>query len=75
VLARPRDPSQGPLVMGSVKGNIGHTESAAGIAGLIKSVLMLENQAVAPQVNYEKPNPKIPLDSWNLAVRIADMSR
>ncbi|KAF2633120.1 putative polyketide synthase [Macroventuria anomochaeta] len=68
VLARPRDSSQGPLVMGSVKGNIGHTESAAGIAGLIKSVLMLENQAVAPQVNYEKPNSKIPLDRWNLEI-------
>ncbi|KAF2257594.1 putative polyketide synthase [Lojkania enalia] len=68
VLARPRDSNQGPLVMGSVKGNIGHTESAAGIAGLIKSILMLENQAVAPQVNYERPNPKIPLDSWNLQI-------
>jgi emericellamide synthase (highly reducing iterative type I polyketide synthase) len=68
VLARPREATQGPLIMGSVKGNIGHTESAAGIAGLIKSVLMLENQAVAPQVNYEKPNPKIPLHSWNLKV-------
>jgi acyl transferase domain-containing protein len=68
VLARPREATQGPLIMGSVKGNIGHTESAAGIAGLIKSVLMLENQAVAPQVNYEKPNPKIPLHIWNLKV-------
>jgi emericellamide synthase (highly reducing iterative type I polyketide synthase) len=54
--------------MGSVKGNIGHTESAAGIAGLIKAVLMLENQAVAPQVNYERPNQKVPLDIWNLQV-------
>lgn len=68
VLARPRASSQGPLPVGSVKANIGHTESAAGIAGLIKSVLMLENQAIAPQVNYQRPNPKIPLDSWNLQV-------
>lgn len=68
VLARPRAPSQGPLLIGSMKGNIGHTESAAGIAGLIKAVLMLENQAIAPQVNYRRPNPKIPLDIWNLQV-------
>ncbi|KAL4815813.1 hypothetical protein BDW67DRAFT_176121 [Aspergillus spinulosporus] len=68
VLACPQSSSQGPLVMGSVKGNIGHTESAAGIAGLIKAVLMLENQAVAPQVNYKRPNPKIPLDIWNLQI-------
>ena len=60
--------------MGSVKGNIGHTESAAGIAGLIKAVLMLENQAVAPQVNYEKPNSKIPLDIWNIQVGMTKSS-
>lgn len=68
VLAQTRKPGQEPLSLASVKGNIGHTESAAGIAGLIKSVLMLENQAIPPQVNYEKPNPKIPLDKWNLQV-------
>ncbi|KAL6886030.1 putative polyketide synthase [Trichoderma evansii] len=68
VLARPRSSNQGPLIIGSMKGNIGHTESAAGIAGLIKAVLMLENQAIAPQVNYIRPNPKIPLDIWNLQI-------
>ncbi|KAG8676086.1 Highly reducing polyketide synthase 40 [Fusarium poae] len=68
VLAQTRKPGQEPLSLASVKGNIGHTESAAGIAGLIKSVLMLENQAIPPQVNYEKPNPKIPLDKWNLQI-------
>jgi hypothetical protein len=36
---------------------------------------MLENQAVTPQVNYEKPNPKIPLESWNLQVRRAKTTR
>lgn len=74
VLARPREATQGPLIMGSVKGNIGHTESAAGIAGLIKSVLMLENQALAPQINYKKPNLKIPLHIWNLKVCMIHLS-
>ncbi|KAF2158340.1 hypothetical protein M409DRAFT_71690 [Zasmidium cellare ATCC 36951] len=68
VLALPRKSSQGPLVIGSVKGNIGHTESAAGIAGLIKCILMLENQAIPPQVNYQSPNKAIPLESWNLKI-------
>ncbi|CAN9134533.1 unnamed protein product [Alternaria alternata] len=62
VLARPREATQGPLIMGSVKGNIGSYERAR------LSVLMLENQALAPQVNYEKPNPKIPLHIWNLKI-------
>lgn len=57
-------------MIGSIKGNIGHTESAAGLAGVVKSVLMLERQAIPPQVNYEKPNAKIPIDAWNLKVGV-----
>jgi emericellamide synthase (highly reducing iterative type I polyketide synthase) len=67
-LTQRRSPSR-PLPIGSIKGNIGHTESAAGLAGLIKSVLMLENGMIPPQVNYETTNPDIPLEEWNLRVR------
>jgi acyl transferase domain-containing protein len=67
-LTQRRSPSR-PLPIGSIKGNIGHTESAAGLAGLIKSVLMLENGMIPPQVNYETTNPDIHLEEWNLRVR------
>ncbi|KAL4879273.1 hypothetical protein BJY04DRAFT_229208 [Aspergillus karnatakaensis] len=59
-----------PLPVGSIKGNIGHTESAAGLAGLIKSVLMLEHGLIPPQVNYNTPNPDIPLKDWNLRIPV-----
>ena len=60
--------SDSPLPIGSIKANIGHTESAAGLTGLIKAVLMLENNMIPPQVNFEKANPEIDLD--NLKLRI-----
>lgn len=62
-------PSGIKLPIGSIKGNIGHTESAAGIAGVIKAILMLEQGAIPPQVNYEKANEQILLDEWNLRAR------
>ncbi|KAL2825065.1 hypothetical protein BDW59DRAFT_162011 [Aspergillus cavernicola] len=64
-----RSPSR-PLPIGSIKGNIGHTESAAGLAGLIKSVLMLEHGIIPPQVNYKTTNPDIPLAEWNLRIPV-----
>jgi non-ribosomal peptide synthase protein (TIGR01720 family) len=47
--------------LGSVKGNIGHCEVAAGIAGLIKTVLALEHRTLAPTVHYTEPNPELHL--------------
>jgi acyl transferase domain-containing protein/surfactin synthase thioesterase subunit/acyl carrier protein len=45
--------------VGSVKGNIGHPEQAAGIAGLIKTALVLHHKRIPPSVNYITPNPRI----------------
>jgi acyl transferase domain-containing protein/acyl carrier protein len=47
--------------IGSVKTNIGHLDVAAGIAGLIKTVLSLKNRLIPPSVHYNKPNPKLEL--------------
>jgi non-ribosomal peptide synthase protein (TIGR01720 family) len=45
--------------IGSVKSNIGHLDTAAGVAGLIKTVLALKHGAIPPSLHYERPNPQI----------------
>lgn len=47
--------------IGSVKANIGHLDAAAGIAGLIKTVLMLEHRTIVPLVGVAEPNPELKL--------------
>jgi acyl transferase domain-containing protein len=48
--------------IGSVKTNIGHLDTAAGVASLIKVSLALKNQTIPPSLGYEKPNPAIDFD-------------
>ncbi|GAA3010164.1 non-ribosomal peptide synthetase/type I polyketide synthase [Actinokineospora diospyrosa] len=48
--------------LGSVKGNVGHLDSCAGMAGLIKTVLMLRHREIVPTVGLTTPNPALPLD-------------
>lgn len=59
----------GPCVLGSVKSNIGHLETAAGIASLIKAVLCLENKALPGTLHYTAPNPELHLDRGPFEVR------
>ena len=59
-----------PLLVGSAKTNIGHLEAAAGIAGIIKVVLSLENGLLPQHLHFENPSPHIPWDRLPVEVVI-----
>lgn len=68
VFGKGRTPRQ-PLLVGSLKSNIGHLEGTSGIVSVIKTVLALERGFVPPNCNFEKTNDEIPMDKWNMKVR------
>jgi acyl transferase domain-containing protein/acyl carrier protein len=61
-------PAADPLLIGSVKTNIGHLETASGMAGLLKAVLCLKHRAVPRSLHFDTPNPSIDFDGGRLRV-------
>ncbi|KAK0513792.1 hypothetical protein JMJ35_003514 [Cladonia borealis] len=55
-----------PIIIGTVKSNIGHLEGASGIAGLMKTILVLERGLIPKNIWLERVNPEIPIDDWNI---------
>ena len=61
-------PTDCPLYVSSSKSNFGHLEAAAGIIGLVKLVLSLQHQEIAPSLHFNNPNPHIPWDELPVVV-------
>ncbi|WGF87501.1 SDR family NAD(P)-dependent oxidoreductase [Marinivivus vitaminiproducens] len=64
----PRSPQATPCWIGSVKSNVGHTAEAAGLVGLIKTVLCLKHGELVPSVAFNRLNPKIDVGDAGLQV-------
>jgi len=62
----PQEPNK--IAVGSLKGNIGHLDAAAGISGLIKVALMLRHRKLLPSIHFEAPNPHLGLEDSSLYI-------
>ncbi|MGH7936929.1 MAG: type I polyketide synthase, partial [Bryobacteraceae bacterium] len=63
-------PSDTPLPIGSIKTNLGHLETAAGVAGLLKAMLALKYGQIPPSLHFSKPNPHIDFEKLKLRVPV-----
>src|SRR5580693_329796 len=72
-IGRHRAPER-PLPIGSIKGNIGHLEAAAGMAGLFKALYILRDRRVPANVHLRTVNPHIDVAGWNLAPVVEPLS-
>ena len=62
---------EAPLLIGSVKTNLGHLETAAGVAGLVKALLVLKHRRIPASLHFETPNPNIDFVGLKLRVPTA----
>ncbi|WP_349345277.1 type I polyketide synthase [Streptomyces rapamycinicus] len=63
-----------PLYVGSVKSNVGHCESAAGVVGVIKTVLALRHGVIPANLHFDTPNPQVPWADMNVRVMDAPLA-
>lgn len=68
ILAKAKAPGLGKICVGSVKANIGHTESAAGVAGLIKVLLMMKHETIVPSVFYSEETAGVDAKALNIRI-------
>ncbi|XP_051818318.1 uncharacterized protein LOC127538547 [Antechinus flavipes] len=71
IVGRRRARNLPPLKVGSVKGNIGHTESTAGVAGLIKVLLMMKHEKFVPSLHYSEDVSSINTEKLNISIPTA----
>ncbi|HRI53874.1 MAG TPA: SDR family NAD(P)-dependent oxidoreductase, partial [Pseudomonadota bacterium] len=70
VLGVGRSPAQ-PVLVGALKSNLGHSEAAAGVAGVIKTILTLQHRTIAPNLHFHSPSPHIPWSTLPVQVPTA----
>ncbi len=64
-------PAGEPLLIGSVKTNLGHLETASGIAGLVKAALALKHKQIPASLHFETPNPNIDFEALKLRIPVS----